>query len=172
MSMWLNLAKVSPDLLAEIRARPDLFDRLFFEDESGLPDGVTARTDILGCDYLTINALAESLARESGVDPEWRTGLPWLARAVGDDPPHAIDEYEFCYGSGFYVEPGEVAAIRDGLISEGWPTPDDLADDDADEDDDAVEEAEDAYEYDDFVHLIPFFDAAAREGKAIVGGVS
>jgi hypothetical protein len=27
MSMWLNLAKVSPDLLVEIRSRPELLDR-------------------------------------------------------------------------------------------------------------------------------------------------
>ena len=163
--MWLNLAKVSEGLLREIIARPDLLTTLFFEDDSETPEilGTVTSRDILGCDYRSVNAIAEGTARQAGAGDYWRTGLPWLARAVGEDPEHPIDEFRFTYGPAFYIEVREVAAIRDGLIAEGWSFPETVRDE---PDPDAE------YIYEDFMDLVPFYEAAAREGKAIVGGVS
>jgi hypothetical protein len=130
MSAWLNLAKVPEDLLREIIARPDLLEALFFEDDSEPPAiiGAVSSRDILGCDYRTVNAVADALAREAGAGDDWRTDLPWLARAVGVDPAHPIDEYRFTYGPAFFIQANEVAAIRDGLIAEGWSFPETVRD--------------------------------------------
>jgi hypothetical protein len=186
MSMWLNLAKVSPALLTEIRADPALLDRLFFEDDAGLPDGVTARTDIFGCDYRTLIAVAEAKAVDGGADgSDWNDTQPWLARATGDDTENLIEEYEFTYGPAYFLEADEVRAVHDGLVAEGWVFPEDLLDEDTlgedgDEPDagqsatgpaDEGDEEDSEYEYDDFVDLVPFLAAAVREGKAVVGGV-
>ena len=169
--MWLNLAKVRPELLAAIRAEPALIERLFFED-GGPVDGVDPDRDVFGCDYLTLSAVAAARARgdstdEGGLDrfadmdEDWRESQPWLSRAVGDET-QLIDAYEFTYGSAFYLDADDVVAVRDGLVEEGW-TFDDVGDD---------EPEKGEPEFDDFVDLLPFFEAAAREGKAIVGGVS
>ena len=169
MSIWLNLAKVPENLLRKIIARPDLLEALFFEVDSDTPDdrpeivGAVSSRDILGCDYRTVNAVADALAREAGAGDDWRTNLPWLAQAVGADPAHPINDYRFTYGPAFFIQAHEVAAIRDGLIAEGWSFPETVRDEpDPDAD----------YIYEDFVDLVPFYEAAAREGKAIVGGVS
>jgi hypothetical protein len=183
MSMWLNLAKVSPALLTEIRADPALLDRLFFEDEAGVPDGVTARADIFGCDYRTLVAVAEAKAVDAGADgDDWNDSQPWLARATGDDTGNLIEEYEFTYGPAYYFDADEVRAVHDGLVAEGWVFPDDMFDEYEEEPDlppdgavattDEADDEDSEYEYDDFVDLVPFFAAAVREGKAIVGGVN
>ena len=60
--------------------------------------------------------------------------------------------------------------MADGLAEESWS----LDEDDARELSGTGEEEEDGDEpeFDDFIDLVPFFAAAAREGKAIVGGIS
>jgi hypothetical protein len=193
MSMWLSLAKISPEVLAEIRERPDLLDALFFEEAEELPEGVSRTSDMLGCDYLTLSAVADAKAREEfGVD-DWREHLTWLVRATGEDEAEVLEGYEFTYGPAFVLTAPAVVEVAEGLAAEGWDFTDlDLAFEELDEDelgsddapdgngappepneqDEDEDEDEDDPEYDDFVDLLPFFAAAAREGKAIVGGIS
>jgi hypothetical protein len=165
--MWLNLAKVTPDLLNAIKAEPELIDRLFFDEDGSPLEGVDPERDVFGCDYLTLGAVAAAMARGeeadgedldrfADADEEWRDSQPWLARAVGEEAS-PLGDYEFTYGAAYCLDADQVRAIRDGLVDEGW---------------ELVDSRDEPEEYDDFVDLLPFFDAAAREGKAIVGGIS
>jgi hypothetical protein len=189
MSMWLSLAKISPEVLAEIRERPDLLDALFFEEDDPLPEGVSRTADMLGCDYLTLSAVADAKARDEFGADDWREHLTWLVRATGEDGDSVLEGYEFGYGPAFVLTVPEVVEVAEGLAAEGWDFTDlDLTFEELDEDelgsDDAPDgngaagepddddDDEDDPEYDDFVDLLPFFAAAAREGKAIVGGIS
>lgn len=186
--MWLNLAKVSPDLLADIRVRPDLLDALFFDEAGDPPAGFDPRSDVLGCDYRTLSAVAEGMAAQEEPGVDWREKYVWLRRATGDNEADMVADYEFTYGPAFAFDPATVQAVLDGLNDEGWAfddldmTPEeleaagiDLTDDAEDvdaDDDDGDDDDIDKHEYDDFVDLVPFFAAAAREGKAIVGGIA
>jgi hypothetical protein len=184
MSMWLNLAKVSPELLTEIRAEPDLLDSIFF-DEDDLPDGLSLQSDVFGCDYRTLSAIAEFTAEQVQPGVDWRERYIWLRRATGDNEADHLVGYEFTYGPAFTLAPTDVQRVAEGLASEEWSYEDDdedleeldpldATDIDEDDDDDFDEgdDEDDDQEYEDFVDLVPFFAAAAREGKAIVGGVS
>jgi hypothetical protein len=180
MSMWLNLAKVSPDLLAQIRARPDLLDNLFFDEEADPPAGVDLRVDLFGCDYRTLTAIAEGMASQEAPGTDWRETYVFLRRATGDDERDHLQGYEFTYGPAFALGTDDVLAVHRGLSDEGWDFDgDDLDDDedelvpfDEDEGDPDDDSDDDNPEYEDFDELVPFFAAAAREGKAIVGGVA
>jgi hypothetical protein len=195
MSMWLNLAKVSPDLLAEIRERPDLLDTLFFDDGVDPPAGFDLRADVFGCDYRTLTAIAQGMAAQEAPGSDWRDTYVFLRRATGEEERDHLADYEFTYGPAFAIGVDDVLTVHRGLSAEGWDFDED--DEDADEDDDVLlsfdddddddeddEEEDDgeddendadadelAPEYDDVDELVPFFAAAAREGKAIVGGV-
>ena len=161
--MWLNLAKVSPELLARMRAQPGLFDTMFFEEDDELPDGFVPRTDVLGCDYLTLAEVAKAMADIEAPGTDWGDHYVWLARATGAEESDHLEEYDFGYGPAFFLSPGAVAEVLAGLTDEGWLN--------EDEDRDASEENE-GDEFDDMTDLVPFFAAATREGKAIVGGIS
>ena len=181
MSMWLNLAKVSPDLLAEIQERPDLLDTLFFDEGVDPPAGFDLRADVFGCDYRTLTAIAQGMAAQEAPGSDWRDTYVFLRRATGEEERDHLADYEFTYGPAFAIGVDDVLTVHRGLSAEGWDfDEDDDEDDDAllsfdedDEDDEDVDEdGEDlAPEYDDVDELVPFFAAAAREGKAIVGGV-
>jgi len=167
--MWLTLAKVNPGLFAEIRANPDLLDAIFF-DEDDRPAGLDERSDVFGCDYRTLSAVAEGCAEadEAGVD--WREHYAWLARATGENEADHLPGYDFTYGPAFAFAPTDVQRVAEGLAEESWS----LDEEDARElsGNNSDEEDEDDPEFDDFIDLVPFFAAAAREGKAVVGGIS
>ncbi|MBB4705258.1 hypothetical protein [Sphaerisporangium siamense] len=79
--------------------------------------------------------------------------------AIGEIGENDIEGYEFGYGPAFVLDPAQVAAVAKGLMGEGWGF------------DPAQRDPEgDAYEG--FEGLGPFYAAAARDGKASVGGVS
>ena len=167
--MWLSLAKVNPGLFAEIRANPDLLDAIFF-DEGDRPDGLNERSDVFGCDYRTLSAVAEGCAEAEEAGTDWREHYAWLARATGEDEADHLPGYEFTYGPAFAFTAADVQRVAEGLAEESWSLDEDdvreLAGTGGDEEDG------DEPEFDDFIDLVPFFSAAAREGKAIVGGIS
>jgi hypothetical protein len=162
MSMWLSLAKVNPELLADIKANPDLLDAIFFND-GDRPAGLDERSDVFGCDYRTLSAVAEGCAEAEGAGDDWRAHFVWLARATGENEADHMSGYEFAYGPAFAFDPADVQLVAEGMAREDWSPPAD----------DAREPAgEDEPEFDDFLDLVPFFTAAVTEGKAIVGGIS
>ncbi|MFI2433065.1 hypothetical protein [Streptomyces sp. NPDC018693] len=159
MSMWLELAKIEPSLLTEVREKPELIHALFFQkdDPAPLPQGFRPGPDSYGEDYRNFVATAEAPAETEEGTTEWG-----LARATGHGC-EVIDGYdEFCYGPAFVLTPGEVRQVAKGLVAEGW---------DADEAADRDEEDEDG-EVDEFEDLGAFFAAAAAEGRAVIGGVN
>jgi hypothetical protein len=165
MSMWLGLAKVNPELFAEIQANPHLLDAIFF-DEGDRPAGLDERSDVFGCDYRTLSAVAEACAEVDEADADWREHYGWLARATGENEADHLPGYEFTYGPAFAFMPADVQRLADGLATESWSL----------DEDDARElsgtGSDDEEKFDDFVDLVPFFAAAASEGKVIVGGIS
>jgi len=197
--MWLSLAKVDPSVLTAIRAEPDLLDAYFEYDEAA-PAGFNPYSDLFSCDYRTLTAIAEAKAEHENNSDDWTECFPWLRRATGEGEGEQLD-YEFTYGLAFVLDVHEVPEVVAGLTAEGWsfdaleyqlddenddedvvePDADgfyefDEDDDDDDEDDDDDDDDDDDgpagdREFDDFVDLIPFLAAAAREGKAVVGGV-
>jgi hypothetical protein len=156
--MWLTLAKVSPELLAAIRVQPGLVEPLFFDPEeddptAAPPDGFDPASDTFGYDYRTLTMLAEAQAEESGDPAPFEDQDTWLCKAAhgtGTELP-----YEFCYGIGFVLEPADVVRVAEGLASEGWGEGGPIGE--------ILDEDED---------LGRFYAAAAREGKAVIGGVS
>ena len=165
--MWLNLAKISPELLVDVRARPDLLAAVFFGDDSELDgpavDGgdhpllakLDPDDDIFGTDYRTLCAVAEAYAAVAGGSADVEDGESWLSKAT-----HGAGElldYEFCYGAAFVLDPVEVSAVAAGLAAEGW----------VEDDEDTLGAA-----FDDDENLGRFYAAATREGKAVVGGIS
>jgi hypothetical protein len=169
MSMWLNLAKVSPALLAEIRTRPDLLDALFFEESSGI-EGFDPHADVLGCDYRTLSAIAEAMAGHDDPALDWRDQYPGLSRATGEADVEYLDGYEFTYGPAFAIAPEDLPAVLESLVAEDW-TYDDLDELEEGDTDAAEADEDDELMYGDVEDLVPFFEAAAREGKAVVGGI-
>src|SRR5512139_3251716 len=124
MSMWLNLAKVSPELLTEIRADPELLEAIFFEEDE-LPDGVSIRFDVFGCDYRTLSAVAEAVAKMEDPGADWRDHFVWLSRATGDNEADHLDGYEFTYGPAFTLAPADVRLVAEGMAAEDWSYEDD-----------------------------------------------
>jgi hypothetical protein len=171
MSMWLMLAKVPPAMLDRALATPEILDGIFTEDDP--PAGFDPRRDLLGCDYRTLLAVARARAgsEEAGseeADGGWPPAYPWLGRAVGESPAHGglqLD-YELTYGSAFGLPADAVLQVTAGLVEEGWA----LLLGGADEGEVDGDE-EEPYEFDDFVDVLPFYEAAMREGKAVIGGV-
>jgi hypothetical protein len=159
MSMWLNLAKVEPELLKAIRAQPKLLDALFFSTPSSETQlsGFHPETDTFGYDYRVLTAIAAGRAEDERQMTHWTESYPWLAKATGSEG-EIIEEYEFCYGPAFLIAPEDVPKVAGGLAEEHW----DLDLDEEDRND----------ELDVFEGLAPFFATAAGEGKAIIGGVS
>ncbi|MFF5207810.1 hypothetical protein [Streptosporangium sp. NPDC000396] len=158
MSMWLNLAKIDVELLESVQADPDLIGEIFFDDGQA-PAGFQPETDMFGDDYRTLDAIAKGRAETEHGTAEWKECYPWLAAATGENGENDVDGYEFDYGPAFVLDPGQVAAVAQGLMGEGWGFSTAQRD-----------TADGAYEG--FEDLGPFYAAAAREGKAIVGGVS
>ena len=173
--MWLNLAKVTPALLAEIRERPALLDVLFLDEGADLPDGFDERRDVFGCDYRTLSAVAEAMADQERPGADWRDLYPWLRRATGDEGADHLTAYEFTYGPAFLLTVEDVVTVHRGLTEEGWAFVDDVDDLDAALPDDARPDTgsdnidddeidDEQYEFDDFDEIVPFFAAAVREG--------
>lgn len=161
MSMWLDLVKIDPALLAEIRTSPQLIDALFDEDDIPAPltTAVHRTADFFGHDYRLLAELAEDRAKVERNTADWHTAYPWLARATGHDCP-TVEAYDFGYGPAHFLTPDEVARVAEGLRAEHW-SPGARAThwDPGAEDRDLTE-------------LVPFFAKAAQEGKAVLGGVS
>ncbi|MEV7008860.1 hypothetical protein [Streptosporangium sp. NPDC051022] len=156
--MWLNLAKIDAELLESVRAAPDLIGTLF-SDDGRAPAGFRHGIDVFEDDYRTLAAVAEGRAEAEHGTTRWGGCYPWLAAATGEDGENDVEEYELGYGPVFILDPGRVAEVARGLMGEGWGF--------ATARRGAAEEA-----YEGFEDLGPFYAAAAREGKAVVGGVS
>jgi hypothetical protein len=151
MSMWLNLAKISPELMREIRERPELIEVLFFDED--LP-GFDSERDVYGYDYRLLNDIADGRAKAEG-ETDWRTVYTWMAEATGESGAE-LEGYEFAYGPAFLLDPSRVARVAKGLMGEGW----------------GFKARSQHADYEEFDDLGPFFAAAVREGKAVVGGIS
>jgi hypothetical protein len=166
MSMWLMLAKVPPGMLDLARTTPEILDRIFTVDEP--PAGFDPRHDLLGCDYRTLLAVASARAASEDVGDDWSAAYPWLRRAIGESLANGDVEldYQLTYGNAFALPADAVLQVTAGLVEEGWAL---LLGGDEHEDDDGGDEA--PYEFDDVVDVVPFYEAAMREGKAVIGGV-
>ncbi|WP_157594548.1 hypothetical protein [Streptosporangium amethystogenes] len=158
MSMRLNLAKIDVELLESVRANPALIGTILFNGGQA-PAGFQRETDMFGDDYRTLGAIAEGRAEAEHETAQWRKCCPWLAAATGEDGENDVEGYEFGYGPAFVLDPGQVTAVAQGLMSEGWGFG-------------AVRRDTANGAYEGFADLGPFYAAAAREGKAVVGGVS
>ncbi|MEU1180354.1 hypothetical protein ABZ464_22370 [Streptomyces sp. NPDC005820] len=145
MSMWLDLVKIDPAVLAAVQERPQLIDALFSEEDDPDPvvAGVHSDADSFGYDYRLLSDIAEGRARAEQGTGDWQSAYPWLARAAGHDCA-VVEAYDFGYGPAHFLTPDEVAEVARGLRTEHW----DLDD------------------------LLPFFTRAAAEGRAVLGGVS
>src|SRR5262245_29327513 len=113
MSMWLNLAKITPDLLAQIRTDPQLLDAIFFSTQ-GLPEpsGFDSERDVYGYDYRIISDIAAARAAGDGVE-DWQVAFPALAAATTDSEVvgEPLDSFEFTYGCAVVLTVTEVAQL-------------------------------------------------------------
>ncbi|MEU1882996.1 hypothetical protein ABZ470_37320 [Streptosporangium sp. NPDC020072] len=144
MSMRLTLVRIDPEALRAVRARPDLAGEIL----SGHP----REEDVFTDDYLALGDFAEGRAEAEHGDARWGRHYPWLAAATGADGEHDLQDHTFGYGPPFALDPERVAEVARGLAGEGWGFA--------------------AAGQDGFAGLGPFYTAAAREGGAVVGGVS
>jgi len=123
MSFWMNLAKVSPELLSAIRVRSDLLGSIFFDGgEPELPADFDKDSDTIGYQFFP--------GEESLDSDHWLSTVHRVGETLG---------YKFTYGEAFAVGPNEVASIAETLTA------------------DSPEGA--------------LFADAAKEGKAVVGGL-
>ncbi|MEV0394468.1 hypothetical protein [Polymorphospora rubra] len=156
MSMWLMLAKVSPELLATLRARPALTEELF-DGPDEPPAGFDGNRDLFGTDYRILREVAAAVWQEVPGSAEDRS---WLFYAVhGSDD---VLDVEIGYGQPSVLDAAEVARIAADLTGVSGPGPDA---------DGAVGEPDEAGADDD-LDIGDFFVAAAREGKALVMAVT
>jgi hypothetical protein len=156
MSMWVNLARVSPDLLGQIIKKPALLDAMLFEDEDPKIEGFDQDGDVFGEDYRHMFVpYFEHLAEAAGDDPDDFDS----SESVQKDPIYrgiSGDEeidYDFCYGPAMYNTPGVVQEIANSW--EGDFSKKDLAD---------TERMD--------VALYLFYKEAAEQGRAIICGIS
>ncbi|GAB3142991.1 hypothetical protein GCM10027290_18600 [Micromonospora sonneratiae] len=172
--MWLNLAKISPKLLAILRAQPALTGKLFYETDDTDPlDGFDQDRDVLGVDYRILSAIAEA-AEEA--NPGFTEERSWLSYAVqGTDDTLDV---EFGYGPAYVLAPMEVERLAagmaedsEGVVAEpgGTGTGEEP---DADADADAGAGAGAGEENEDDEDIGSFYAAAAREGRAIVMAIT
>ncbi|MEU1721195.1 hypothetical protein [Nonomuraea sp. NPDC005692] len=149
--MRLNLAKIEAALLESVRADPALVGVVFEGRLRGLP----LETDLFADDHRSLTAIAEGRAEAEHGTARWRQCFPWLAAATGEDGANDMAGCEVGYGPPFALDPAQVAAVSRGLAEEGWKF--------------GAGHAGGAYEG--LEALAPFYAAAAREGRAVVGAV-
>ncbi|MFI7231596.1 hypothetical protein ACIBO5_51090 [Nonomuraea angiospora] len=155
MSMRLNLAKIEAALLESVRTDPALIGTILVN--VGQPHaGFSRETDMFADDYRTLIAIAEGRAEAEHGTTQWRRCYPWLATATGENGANDMQGYEFGYGPAFALDPAQVTAVAQGLAGEGWGS--------------GAVRGDGVYEG--FEALVPFYAAAAREGKSVVGGVT
>ncbi|MFI6742769.1 hypothetical protein ACIBI9_58590 [Nonomuraea sp. NPDC050451] len=147
MSMRLNLAKIEAALLESVRADPALIGTILVNDGQSHA-GFSRETDMFAADYRILTAIAEGRAEAEHATTKWRRCYPWLATATGENGENDIEGYEFGYGPAFVLDPVQVTAVAEGLAGERWGSGAG------------------------FEVLVAFYAAAAREGKAVVGGVN
>ncbi|MBB4917512.1 hypothetical protein [Streptosporangium saharense] len=143
MSMRLMLAKIDPEVLRAVRINGDLVGQIL---------GGSSREDGFEDDYLALGVIAEGRAEAEHGDARWGRCYPWLAAATGADGTDDLPGHTFGYGPPFALDPERVVRVARGLAGEGWGFA--------------------AARRDGFEGLGPFYAAAAREGRAVVGGVS
>ncbi|YCK39474.1 hypothetical protein ACNF49_37100 [Actinomadura sp. ATCC 39365] len=149
--MRLSLAKIEAALLESVRADPALVGAVFEGRLRGLP----LETDLFADDHRSLTAIAEGRAEAEHGTARWRQCFPWLAAATGEDGANDMAGCEVGYGPPFALDPAQVAAVARGLAEEGWKF--------------GAGHAGGAYEG--LEALAPFYAAAAREGRAVVGAV-
>jgi hypothetical protein len=161
MSMWLALAKVSPDTLESARTRPEILRAIFFGGSrpAGMGDD-----DMYGTEYDIVDEIARQIAAEDHGSDDWKSSYPWLRRAIGDRLADGAEhlEFRFTYGRAFALPAAVVAQVAVGLAEEGWLS--------TAEANDPNSTAQQKYGY--MLGVAPFYAAADRAGMAIVGGVS
>ncbi|MEU1511435.1 DUF1877 family protein [Streptomyces sp. NPDC005811] len=115
MSMWLDLVRIDPELLAAVQERPELIDALF----SAADDEEETDADSFGLDYRLLADIAEGRALAEQGTGDWQSAYPWLARATGHDCA-TVEEYDFGYGPAHFLTPDEVGEVARGLRAEHW----------------------------------------------------
>ncbi|MGX2994540.1 hypothetical protein JNUCC64_09615 [Streptomyces sp. JNUCC 64] len=140
--------------------RHEVLDAVFFGGGGGpAPDGFRPVGDSFGHDYRSLIELAEDRARVEGDSPVWEAAYPWLARATGRGC-EVVDGFGFRYGPAFTLGTAEVREVAAGLAREHWSRSVRAADWDVRREDQDLDD------------LVPFFAAAATEGRCVIGGVS
>ncbi len=148
MSMQLMYTKVTNETLEKIKKDTELIDAIFMEGEAPLSDWDYDK-DALETDFQTFTEIAEAIGE--GVEIYDQDG--WASKAIGQDYGSTLD-FDFGYGDAFYFTPDEVRKIAAGLEEE-------------------IGDLGDPSTPNDFEDNVPgFFRIAAKEGKAVVGGVN
>jgi hypothetical protein len=187
MSISLSLAKISPELLAAVRADADLLEHIFFSIDNeaaahaALPADFDRDRDVIGIDNFE-----EVIDQAAGSYQQFRQLDTWLAKAA--QGTGEVLDCGFRYWGVFLLDPATVAQIAGGLptaITEARAAaarrPDQVVEQDQQRADDAryygdrEDDEEDDEEYDEeydesLDDLNAFYKRAAREGKAVIGG--
>lgn len=189
MSIYLSLAKISPELLATVRANPDLLEHIFFglgneeAARAALPADFDRDRDVIGIDNFE-----EVIDQAAGSYQQFRRLDTWLAKAA--QGTGEVLDCGFRYWGAFLLDPATVAQIAGGLPTAitaaraaAARRPDQVVErdqqraDDAryygDREDDDLDDLDDEFGegYDENLDdLNAFYKRAAREGKAVIGG--
>jgi len=130
------------EAMLEAVRKDDAVAQAIFFGEEGQPDDFDPTADAIGLDYRTLSAILEGM-EEAGID------TAWTHRALGEEYGDALS-FELCYGPGFFFTVEEVAELAAGLSAEQTWDPDD--------------------DYEE--NIARFFVQAAKEKKAVIGGVN
>jgi len=114
MSMWLSLARVSPDALSAILESPELMEAIFFDDDAPAKAaelGIEA-DHCCGVDFLTLSQVHAAMAEAMGEDePD---------DVLDDDlAPTGVVDFDAGYGPGFFCSAEAAkAALETSMLPE------------------------------------------------------
>jgi hypothetical protein len=163
MSMLYYLAKITPEFVVEVRARPELIRDLFFADDSSQRSDFKKKTDILDGNWLHLGRLASTFAQPGPKPVDFVAQDTWLSKAVNGSTADAL-ALDFGYGPVWALAPHRVAEVAKGLKAEAAALPADPSE--LGDSDDSV-----LFYSAEVAAIARFYGAAARQGRAVVGVV-
>lgn len=179
--MWLNLAQLSPEAFAQLRADPKRWlDGIFGSTGFGFP-GFDRGADVFGADWRALEQALRLSYAASGAGDD----LDWNTADIGGDLPdgmvvdpvwratlgeHPLEGYEFSRGPAYWFSAGTVREMAEQLAAQHGPEARDalrkeLQDEGLDIDLDAAPHLAT------FAALGEFFARAAAHGRVVIGGL-
>jgi hypothetical protein len=166
MSMTYCLARITPELLATVRAQPELARTLLLDDGPPLPS-FDRSGDTLSDDWRTLGEVAEAYAAARGRPGEFKSLGTWLYKAVDGADGEQLG-FSLTYGPVWALGPDRVVEVAQGLKAEAAAALAVIAD--------TAEGDEDSALYDYFARVVErmatFYGAAASGRRAVVGGIT